>query len=244
MRDGSAYQLSKQHIREELGDVLWYVAMLAAEFGLDLEDVAAASLEKVKDRWRPSELDQPLLDHEAPEHEQLPRLARFTFTPTVRESDGRTVISLTCDGQPVGDPLTDASHLDDDYCFHDAFHLAYLAVLGWSPVMRSLLRRKRKSVPDIDEAEDGGRAIAIEEGISAMVFSYASRHGFFEGIRHVDNELLKTIGSMVAHLEVSVHRSADWERAIMVGYECWRQLREQKGGVLEVDMLQRTMRVV
>ncbi|MFI0349933.1 hypothetical protein [Actinomadura sp. 9N407] len=59
---------------------------------------------------------------------------------------------------------------------HDVFHLSYAAVLGWSPVMRSLMRRKRKSDPAIDEAEDGGRAIAIEEGISTMVFSYASRH--------------------------------------------------------------------
>ncbi len=34
----------------ELGDVLWYVANLAADLGLDLERVAAANLEKLASR--------------------------------------------------------------------------------------------------------------------------------------------------------------------------------------------------
>jgi NTP pyrophosphatase (non-canonical NTP hydrolase) len=244
LRDGAGYQLGKQRVREELGDVLWYVAVLANSFDLDLDDIAAASLEKAKDRWRPSNPDQALLDDSAPQHEQLPRLARFTFTPTVRPGDGRTVIALTRDGNPVGDPLTDASHIEDDYRYHDAFHLAHVAVLGWSPVMRSLLKCKRKSNPQLDEAEDGGRAIAIEEGISALVFSYASQHGFFEDVRHVDNELLQTVSNMVSHLEVSSHRAADWEKAIMVGYRCWRELTKHSGGTVEIDMQRRNMRVV
>jgi NTP pyrophosphatase (non-canonical NTP hydrolase) len=244
LRDGAGFQLGKQRIREELGDVLWYVATLADSFELDLEDVAAASLERAKDRWRTSEEDRVLLDESAPESEQLPRLARFTFTPTVRPTDGRTVVALTRDGVPVGDPLTDASRIDDDYRYHDAFHLAYVAVLGWSPVMRSLLRCKRKSSSQLDEAEDGGRAIVIEEGVSALVFSYASRHGFFEDVRRVDYELLQTISNMVSHLEVSGVRSADWEKAIMIGYGCWRELRERDGGSVEIDMRKRTMRLV
>jgi NTP pyrophosphatase (non-canonical NTP hydrolase) len=133
LRDGAGYQLAKQRIREELGEVLWHVATLADSFELDLEDVAAASLEKAKDRWRTTDENHVLLDETVPEAERLPRLARFTFTPTVRTSDGRTVVVLTRDGIPVGDPLTDATHIDDDYRYHDAFHLAYVAVLGWSP---------------------------------------------------------------------------------------------------------------
>lgn len=244
LRDGPGYQLGKQRLREELGDVLWYVAALAHSFDLDLDDIAAASLEKAKDRWRPSSPDQSLLDDGAPPHEQLPRLARFTFTPIHRASDDRTVIALTCEDKPVGDLLTDASHIEDDYRYHDAFHLAHLAVLGWSPVMRSLLKRKRKSNPSIDEAEDGGRAIAIEEGVSALVFSYASQHGFFEDVQHVDNELLQTVTSMTSHLEVSSHRAADWEKAIMVGYRCWRELTKNNGGTVEVDMRRKNMRVL
>jgi len=94
-----------------------------------------------------------------------------------------------------------------------------------------------------DEAEDGGRAIAIEEGISALVFSYAARHGYFETIHRVDQELLTTIASMVSHLEVSIRRAADWENAITTGYQAWRQLHAAGGGTVELDIHTRTLSV-
>jgi len=34
----------------EIGDVLWYVAQLATELGLDLGDIAAGNIEKLQDR--------------------------------------------------------------------------------------------------------------------------------------------------------------------------------------------------
>jgi NTP pyrophosphatase (non-canonical NTP hydrolase) len=37
---------------KELGDVLWYVAQLSSELGLELEDVARANLEKLRSRQR------------------------------------------------------------------------------------------------------------------------------------------------------------------------------------------------
>ncbi|MFJ1762482.1 hypothetical protein ACIOD2_19335 [Amycolatopsis sp. NPDC088138] len=40
--------------------------------------------------------------------------------------------------------------------------------------MRALMRRKRKSDQARDEAEDGGRAVVVEEGISALVFAHAA----------------------------------------------------------------------
>lgn len=242
LRDGPDAGPSKQQLREELGDVLWYTAALAHLLGLDLEDIAAASLEKTKDRWRATPEDQrPCFDADYPHHEQLPRQTTVTFTPAL-QSDKRTVIVLTReDGTPAGDPLTSASHIEDDYRFHDAFHLAHAAVLGWSPVSRFLLGCKRRSRPGIDEAEDGGRAIAIEEGISALVFSYASRHNYLENLHHVDHELLITIDHMTAHLEVNVLRTADWEKAIMTGYAAWRQLRKHGGGQLQLDLDAQTL---
>ncbi|MEU5556366.1 nucleoside triphosphate pyrophosphohydrolase family protein [Streptomyces globisporus] len=244
LRDGPGLVSGKQLVREELGDVLWYVAALAHRFGLDLEDVAAANLVKISDRWRTTPTaDRIIFDADFPESERLPRQATLTFTLQQREGDGRTVSVLTHDGTPCGDPLTDASHIDDDYRFHDIFHLAHAAVLGWSPVSRFLLGRKRKSDLKTDEAEDGGRAIAIEEGISALVFSYAARHSYFENVRHIDHEFIKTITSMTAHLEVSILRSADWEQAIMTGYDAWRKLRTQGGGTIHLDLDEQTLTV-
>ncbi|WP_143220000.1 nucleoside triphosphate pyrophosphohydrolase family protein [Actinomadura sp. CNU-125] len=241
LRDGRANPTFKAQLREELGDALWYLAMLADQAELDLADVAAANLHKVADRWRPTATDQIPFDQDYPPHEQLPRTGRFILRLT--ETNGTTKSVLTWGGQAVGDPLTNASHIDDDYRMHDIFHLSYATVLGWSPVMRSLLRRKRRSNPHIDEAEDGGRAIAIEEGISALVFSYASRHNFLDGKAHIDNELLDVIGSMVGHLEVGAHRAADWEKAILTSYTAWRQLRAQGGGVIDMDMSTQSLTV-
>lgn len=38
-------------VRDELGDTLWYVAMLAHECGFTLEEIAARNLEKLKERY-------------------------------------------------------------------------------------------------------------------------------------------------------------------------------------------------
>jgi NTP pyrophosphatase (non-canonical NTP hydrolase) len=39
-------------LAKELGDVLWYVAQLASELGLELEQIAQANLEKLLSRQR------------------------------------------------------------------------------------------------------------------------------------------------------------------------------------------------
>lgn len=42
----------REAMAKELGDVLWYLAQLATELDLDLDDVAAANLEKLLSRQR------------------------------------------------------------------------------------------------------------------------------------------------------------------------------------------------
>ncbi|MGI9485807.1 MAG: nucleoside triphosphate pyrophosphohydrolase family protein [Geminicoccaceae bacterium] len=37
-------------IRDELGDVLWYVATLAADLGIEMEEIAAGNIEKLRSR--------------------------------------------------------------------------------------------------------------------------------------------------------------------------------------------------
>lgn len=52
LRDNSG-QVTPGHIEEiqkELGDVLWYAAQLATEFGLDLDDVAMQNILKLESR--------------------------------------------------------------------------------------------------------------------------------------------------------------------------------------------------
>ncbi|WP_241825314.1 nucleoside triphosphate pyrophosphohydrolase family protein [Micromonospora sp. CB01531] len=243
LRDGPSDPEFRARMREELGDVLWYLSTVAHHLELDLDDVATANLGKIADRWRRTPAEAIPFDNDLESGEQLPRRADFVFTLT-RGPEDREMSVLTCNGVQVGDPITNASHIADGYCFHDIFHLSYAAVLGWSPVMRSLLKRKRRSNPQTDEAEDGGRAIAIEEGISALVFSYASRHRYLEGKNHVDNDVLDTIQGMVAHLEVGAHRTADWEKAILTGFAAWRKLRRVCGGTVHLDLDRQTLTVV
>ena len=106
------------------------------------------------------------------------------------------------------------------------------------------MKRKRKSVPKVDEVEDGGRAIVIEEGISAMVFSYAERRNFLEGAEGVNYDLLRTIKDMTSHLEVSARTEGDWERAIMTGFNIWRQVKAKGKGRIHADLDQGTIELV
>ena len=49
-REGHFDAAVRDDLRLELGDVLWYVAQLCTELGLDLNDVAAANLDKLASR--------------------------------------------------------------------------------------------------------------------------------------------------------------------------------------------------
>src|SRR5437773_655284 len=83
--------------------------------------------------------------------------------------------------------------------------------LGWSPVIRALLKRKRKSQPKTDEVEDGARAIILEELVVAFVYGNAKERKYYENIKHLDSEMLSTIKRIVRHLEVGTRRTKDWE---------------------------------
>lgn len=43
--------LDEEHIKKELGDVLWYVALLCESFGWKMEDVMSLNIEKLKKRY-------------------------------------------------------------------------------------------------------------------------------------------------------------------------------------------------
>ena len=239
LRDGEAHRLFKERVSEELGDLLWYIANVASKFGLELDDIAAANLAKLKERWA-SERAAPLcFDATFPEGERLPR--RFEAELVDAADEQRRRVRVSINNVPHGDVLTDNAYDPDGYRFHDVFHLAYAAVLGWSPVTRALLRCKRKSRPLLDEVEDGGRAAVIEEGIAALVFDYARRHHMLDGVSTLDFQLLRTIKDMTSYLEVRECTTGDWEQAILQGFTVWRAVLAKSGGRIAVDLDRRCL---
>ena len=241
LRDGESYRLFPERVKEELGDVLWYLSNVATKHGLTLEEVANFNLVKTGRRWQPRGVDgatKKLFDEDFPLSERLPRQMDIS----IEEESGLTI--TTIDGAKYGAPITDYGREDDGYRFHDICHLSYASILGWSPTMRALMKRKRKSNPKVDEVEDGGRAIVIEEVISAMVFSYAERCNFLEGAEGVNYDLLRTIKDMTAHLEVSARTEGEWERAIMAGFDIWRQVKTKGKGRIRADLERGTIELV
>ena len=241
LRDGASYRLFPERVKEELGDLLWYLSNVATKHGLTLEEVADFNLSKTRRRWQPASAGKgakKLFDEDFPVKERLPRQMDIS----IEEESGIAI--TTIDGVKFGDPLRDNRDEDDGYRFHDICHLSYASVLGWSPTLRALLRRKRKSDPRVDEVEDGGRAIVIEEGISAMVFSYAERRNFLEGAEGVNSDLLRTIKDMTSHLEVSARTEGEWERAIMNGFDIWRQVKANGKGQIHANLEQGIIEMV
>jgi NTP pyrophosphatase (non-canonical NTP hydrolase) len=241
LRDGDAHRLFKDRVGEELGDLLWYVANVASKFGLDLDDIAQRNLTKVHARWSSQSATAPDFDSALPEGERLPRQMAVRLVEEPGSAD-RPKVRMTIGGEGIGSLLGDNAYDPDGYRFHDVFHLAYAAVLGWSPNLRAFLKRKRKSRPLLDDVEDGGRARIIEEGVSALVFDYARVHSFLEGISEIDYRLLRTIRSMTSHLEVGNATAADWERAILEGFSVWRAVLANGGGEILVDLDTRQIR--
>ena len=145
------------------------------------------------------------------------------------------VVSAFLGDQQLGQSLTDNAYDDDGYRFHDVFHLGCVAGLGWSPVTRRNLEWKRRSDLRVDEVEDGGRAIVIEEGVSALVFSYALEHDWLGGVTRVDHDLLKTIKKMTSHLEASDCSISEWEATILMSYPVWESVVQNQGAKLRLS---------
>lgn len=230
--------MSKPAINQHLGKILAEWALACNIFDLKAEDVASENLAKTADRWPSKQVFLPFFDPSSryPDYEQLPR--DFSIEFIERIDDGRSYVVQRLRGVNIGDRLTDNSNEPDDYRFHDVFHLAYVAYLGWSPVLRGLLKLKRKSKSKIDENEDGARAMIIEEGIATWIFNHAKRRDHYENVApgKLDYSLLKQIKSMVEGYEVEACPLWQWEMAILKGFEVFRMLQSNRGGIVTVNM--------
>lgn len=270
LRDKIDLASNADYLEEELGDLLWYTAAVATTFDLSLSEIAAKNLARTHDYFLPSNhirkeiQNLSILDHEYPQGEQLPRRMVFEFTETRGPTGERTAhvrivdavphafasgVGITDDGKQVGfllgdelgAELTDNSRRSDGYRFHDAIHIGFASVLGWSPVLRTLLHLKRRSNALIDHAEDGARAIFAEEGLATMLSQLAVRRLSFQTELSVDMETIDVAKAVVADLESANTPAWLWRRAINQSFLGLHRLEQHHGGRLIADLDERTL---
>jgi hypothetical protein len=214
----------------------WYLRALKAA-RVTFAEVVRKNIAKTTGRFLdPDYASLPTFDNSFPAEEQLP--GHFEITLDQR---GSARSYMRWNGVFIGDPLTDNIHDSDGYRFHDVFHFAHAAVLHWSPTFRALIKQKRKSNPKVDDAQDGGRAIVVEEGLTTWIFARAKELNYFEGQQSVSFDLLKTVQQFVVGYEVEACPLRLWEIAILKGYEVFRQVLANNGGIIVADRSTRTI---
>jgi len=228
--------LSRLDILMHLARVLRALVRAASSAGVSMTLVAHNNLAKTGSRWpkRHRRIYLDPFDKNFKKGEQLPRRIVMHFEE--KKINGKTYVFQQCRGLNIGDRLTDNKTEKDDYRFHDVFHLAYAAILGWSPVTRALFRVKRKSDLDADENQDGARAILIEEGIATWIFNHGSGHKDFRLTKNLDYSLLKAIRQFSLGYEVDQCPLWQWQLAILEGFKVFRRLKKERSGWVIADM--------
>lgn len=230
VRDGLPFEKFQEQLKEELGDLLWYISSIASIHKLQLSDIAERNIHKSKSLF--DEGDITHFDRDFPANERLPRslTVEFRIDPVTRRSE------MIVNGDQVGDTLSDNVNEEDYYRFHDIFHLCFMTFLGWSPVLRRVMKLKRKSDSKVDENEDGARAAITEEAISAIIFNIAEDNDFFREIRSIPFSLLKTVHSLGSKFEVRDCTFKQWQHAIWHACQIYRELVAHSGGTVELDL--------
>lgn len=229
--------LTTKALTDTLGDLLWHIGNLASHSGIKLSKVAADNLKKIVKDYKA----QKKLNSKGKGHlENLPNNIEIAFIPW-KENQVVLATKLS-NGEPIqiGDRIDDNSHVQDYYRFHDVLHLSFMVHLDWSPVMRALLKRKRKNSKALDRVEDGARAAGIEEAISAAIFKVMERQS---GRSEVPLELLKFIKQSTSGLEVGSIKFSVWEKAIIEGLRAFDSIK-RNGGVVVARRGQRPRLIV
>ncbi|WP_426280214.1 hypothetical protein [Sphingomonas sp. NFX23] len=263
LRDAVGLEMQRSRLIEDIGDVQWYLAMIARSLDIDLEDVVRENLNRVTDRYGSLQAGDPaqvtnfdegytqtevfprrmlfrIAASDGPEGDPSPHVSFYVMAAApyafeaFGDEDGKQVGFRL--GQSIGDPVNDNSSTDDGYRFHDAVHVAFMAVLGWSPVMRHLLRVKRKSNLVVDRTQDGARARDLEEALSAILKAFSTGRNHYASDKDVDGEVRDFIRRVVSDLEVASAPIWLWARAITQGYSAMNALREKGDGWLVADL--------
>ena len=238
----------EENIREELGDLLWYIAFVSDLLQLDLDEIVKANLEKTRDLWSEDLPELPSYDDHPYDEHKFPRTMTIRFAednsgdiPKVQMiPEGELANRFEAESNrkrassQMGDDLDDNATLDDGYRYHDIIHVAHATVLGWSPVLRALMGGQRRHVSDRDRVQDGARAKAIEEGLAAFVFNYLEPFDF--SAEHLDWNLIKHVRRTVRGLEVADQPVAAWRHAYRQAFKIFLELHENRGGTVECDL--------
>lgn len=265
-RDNATDASDPQFLTIELGDLLWYAAAVATHSGFALEDALSDGLRHVERHVEElAKLDSlpddlPILDEGFDFTERFPRLMVIRFrkvlddngTPRVKLTLERAEPNAFPDGPlpipgstkhqgfatpgPLGDPLNDNSFRADAYRYHDAIHLGFTAVMGWSPNTRSLVGVKRRSNKTVDENEDGARAIFAEEGMAAVLAKLSLHRQGFLAEDAVDDDTVDMLVTVFEDVEVARMPRWLWRRAVSQGFVAMHHLERAGGGFLRVDL--------
>lgn len=237
--DVDSYVRNRELLKGHLVEIFRSIICSAEDAHVLIDDVVRANIEKVTGRWPIARVYTPLFDETLGPDEQLPR--RIEMLIEEQTVGDKTFVIQKCNGIKIGDRLTDNKTEQDDYRFHDVFHLGYAAVLGWSPVIRGQFRVTRKSIPEIDENEDGARAALIEEGVATWVFNHGLHLDSFADITALDFSLLKAVKELVAGYEVADCPLWMWEEAILEGFKAFRFLKDHRRAVVIADLRRRKL---
>ncbi len=236
---GEQWGIDRSEFLRHLARTFRLLIRAAKSEEISLNSAAHNNLAKIESRWPEKKVFRPFFDNECDRDERLPRRIEMRFVE--KKINGTSYVVQSCRGINIGDRLTDNKVKEDDYRFHDVFHLAYAAILGWSPVMRALFRVKRKSNPAVDENEDGARAILSEEGIATWIFNHGIEHKDFRLTKKLDYSLLKAIRHLVSGYEVEDCSLWQWELAVLEGFKVFRMLKKNRKGWIIADMNKRTI---
>lgn len=238
-RTGKINKKEKKDLEDYLGDMLWYTVSCIDKLGLDVDTVLDNNTQKIQNRWTKNKY----YDHKFPKKEQLPRKFSVKFEEIKgKGSEVKIRISVLLSEKSfgnaqymqIGDSIDDNSLDKDFYRYHDVFHLAFASHLGWSPITRKLLKRKRKSNKEVDRIEDGARAAITEEAVSAYIFEHRKEEDDFKN--GVSYDILKTVSYLTRKLEVKNRTFKDWEQAIVNGYTVFNQLKKNRQGIVTADL--------
>ncbi|WP_298330394.1 hypothetical protein [Asticcacaulis sp.] len=239
---------------DALGAIVWHLSALASIYSLTLADILRLTQEKASFR-NPSNTRCPRHDSENPNaNEKFPDYFEVHFVDWGDQRSNMFWVNAEGIVKQLGDPLTDNDHEGDGYRFHDVIHVAFAVHLGWSPNLRAFMGRKRRSLPEIDRVEDGGRAKILEE---AVILEIHQRAEEFEDYFHKANEktqgspynlqgalnfeFLRRLHELCIGHEVYKNPKQDWENAIRDGYDFYHRLRDENGGIVAVDMVNRAL---